>query len=119
MLEDWQAAGVQFELYRLGLLFAGRQPANVLNFLRNLEPMREAGYAIPTDALDGDAVRRLEPGVSDAVAAGVVIGEHWHVRLDTLMRGLAAVLARDGVKIQDGMHSIDIGNATCIHFSVS
>ncbi len=107
MLEELEADGVDFEVHRLGLVFAGREGGTVRAFLRNLEPMRELGYDIPREVLDGDAVRDLEPGLSRSVSAGIVIGEHWHVRPESLTRGLAYALRGDGVEIEEGAEVVD------------
>ena len=107
VFEELEADGVEFELHRLGMVFAARETETVRAFVQKLEPMRRLGYGIPQEPLDADAVHELEPGLSSAVTAGVEIGEHWHVRPDTLCHGLAAALVRDGVEIEEGAEVVD------------
>lgn len=91
--------GVSFELHRDGLLFVFQSEAKLAETLRELEHQREFGYATPA-RLDGAAVRRLEPAISDRVCGGFFVSEERHVRPETLCAGYVAKLRELDVEIR-------------------
>ena len=70
--------------------------------------MREHGYDLPDDVLVGAELHELEPALSPAIDAGFLVRQHWHVRSDSFTAGLAAVLRRDGVEIQEGAEVFEL-----------
>ena len=64
--------------------------------------MREFGYQLPDGLLTGTELHSFEPALSDSIRAGFLIEEHWHVRSDTLVDGLAAWLRARGHTIHEG-----------------
>jgi D-amino-acid dehydrogenase len=102
------ADGVDFELHRQGLLVAAESERAASTFLRGLAPLRALGYHIPDAPLDGPAVRELEPALSDRVAAGLLIEQHWHVHPTTLTRGLARRLREMGVAVEEGTEVVEL-----------
>jgi len=95
--------GVEFELWRLGMVCATRRPEDARRVLRSLDPMRAHGYALPDDILGDAELHELEPALNDRVAAGFHLPAQWHVRADTLVRGLGARLRAMGVEIVEGV----------------
>lgn len=102
LIEEMRADGVECELHQQGMVYAAREPGEARAQLRGLAPMREHGYEVPEDVVEGDDFHALEPALSPRVTAGFYLREHWHVRPDSLTAGLAAVLRRDGVDLQEG-----------------
>lgn len=100
--EAWKAAGVEFELYRQGMVYASKDHANAAEALRKLQPMRSFGYEIPTELLTGSDLHQFEPSLSDAITAGFHIAQHWHVRPDSLADGLLAALKSGGAHVHEG-----------------
>jgi D-amino-acid dehydrogenase len=103
-----QADGVEFELHKQGMLFAAREAEVARAELRKLGPMRAHGYDLPDDVMVGAELHALEPALSPAIDAGFLVRQHWHVRSDTFTAGLAAVLRRDGVQIQEGAEVFEL-----------
>src|SRR5579864_2927703 len=108
LIEQLEADGVSFELHRRGLVLAAEDPAPVAAFLAGLAPMRALGYRIPERPLSGDAVRELEPLLSEVITAGALIDEHWHVNPMTLVGGLADRLREMGTQIEEGIGVIEL-----------
>jgi D-amino-acid dehydrogenase len=100
--ETWRAAGVEFEMYQQGMVYASKDPAKAAEALRKLEPMRRFGYEIPSDLLTGGDLHEFEPSLSEEISAGFHIGQHWHVRPDSLASGLLSALASGGAEIHEG-----------------
>jgi D-amino-acid dehydrogenase len=100
LVEAFEADGVQFDRYRQGMLAVAERREDAAAFLNGLAPLRDFGFAIPSQVLDGDEMREREPVLSPAVGAGVFIEEHIHVRPMTLVSGLAARLREMGVAIE-------------------
>ena len=94
--------GVEFELHRGGMLCVFLDERAMRRVLAEFSPNRDYGYRMP-DPVDGAELRRLEPALSDAVRAGFVVEEEYHVRPETLVAGYARRLREMGVEIRSGV----------------
>jgi D-amino-acid dehydrogenase len=108
LVEAMRADGVEFELHKQGMLVAAREVEVARTELRKLAPMREHGYDLPDDVVVGAELHAIEPALAPAIGAGFLVRQHWHVRSDTFTAGLAAVLRRDGVVIQEGAEVFEL-----------
>lgn len=107
LVEGMAADGVEFELYRQGMLIASRDPDGLRAELAKLGPMREFGYEMPEDIICDEELRELEPALAEEVRAGFLIRQHWHVRPESFNRGLAAATRALGVEILEGAEVVD------------
>ena len=101
LLDEMRDAGVEFEMHERGLLFAclstdaAKKDANVY------ELVREAGFPGEFALLDAGEIHDLEPGLSDAVEAGLHSKLERHARPETLVTGLAAHLRVRGFDVRE------------------
>lgn len=102
------ADGVRFEMHADGLLFAGLHRSAVARALEEVWPLERIGYRRP-ELLSGDALRRLEPGLSSAVAGGFLVEEERHVRPESFASGLADWLRERGVALLSGPERAVVG----------
>jgi D-amino-acid dehydrogenase len=107
LVEEMAADGVEFELYRQGMIVAAESPTVAAHELRKLTPMRQHGYELPDDIIIGPELHKLEPALSPIVQAGFEVRQHWHVRPDSFTGGLAAALRRMGVEIIEAAEVVD------------
>lgn len=91
--------GVEFELHRSGMLCVFLDERHMRRALAEFGHYREYGYQLPAPVCGTD-LRRLEPALSDAVTAGFVVEEEFHVRPETLVAGYADRLRQMGVEIR-------------------
>jgi D-amino-acid dehydrogenase len=108
LVEEMRADGVEFELHKQGMVYAARTAEDARGELRKLAPMRDFGYDLPDDVLTESELHELEPALAPIVTSGFLIRQHWHVRSDTFTAGLASVLRRDGVEIQEGAEVFEL-----------
>ena len=108
LVEQLQADGVAMELHKQGLLVAAREPAAARRFLAGLEPMRDVGYDVPDEILEGARLAAAEPALGPGARAGLRIGEHWHVLPASLIAGLGAALRAAQVEILEGAEVVDL-----------
>ena len=102
--------GVAFEMHGAGLLYAGLHRTAVDHALEEVRLLARFGYQRP-DVLSGADLRRLEPGLSNAVTGGFLVEEERHVRPETLTAGLADWLTERGVELRIGReHSVTGSN---------
>ena len=102
LVDAMVADGIEFELYKMGMICATGNEADARKVLDSLKPMRRYGYNLPDDLLLGDELHELEPSLSPKVKAGFHYDEQWHVRSSTMTRGIAASLRSKGVEIVEG-----------------
>jgi D-amino-acid dehydrogenase len=107
LVEEMANDGVEFDLYRQGMLCAAQSPEVAERELEKLRPMREYGYELPDEIIRDGALHELEPALSPAVQAGFEVRQHWHVRPDSFTRGLANAVRRLGVEIIEGAEVVD------------
>ncbi len=111
LVDGYVADGIEFDLWKLGMVCATGKPEDARKVLRSLEGMREHGYELPDDILDEDAIHALEPSLNDRVKAGFHLEGHWHVKADTLVNGLAVKLREMGVEFVEGAEVIEFDHA--------
>jgi D-amino-acid dehydrogenase len=99
LYDDMRQAGVQYEEHRDGLLFAYRNIAALEHDYAALEPIRHFGFDI-SSPMDGDALRALEPSLSETVAGGYWLPQERSVRPDSLVRGLDDYLQGCGIEVR-------------------
>jgi D-amino-acid dehydrogenase len=118
LVEGMRADGIEFELYKQGMLIAARDAELAREELAKLEPMRAHGYELPDDVLSGEELRAVEPALSDEVGGAALISQHWHVRPDSFTEGIATKLRALGVTIVEGAEvndfSVSGGRVTAV-----
>ncbi|CAN5557145.1 FAD-dependent oxidoreductase [soil metagenome] len=93
-----RADGVEFEMSASGLLILAFSDEALDHHLEETGALAAIGYA-PARRLRAGELHDLEPALSEQVAGGVLISDDRHVRPESLVAGLAAAVARDGVDI--------------------
>jgi D-amino-acid dehydrogenase len=96
-----RAAGVEFEMHHKGLLFACLSRAAAEKEAAAYDLLRQAGFPGEFEILDAGPVHELEPGLSDAVEAGLHSKLERHARPETLVTGLAANLRSRGYEVRE------------------
>jgi D-amino-acid dehydrogenase len=109
MVDDMVSDGIEFELYKMGMICATVDPKDAQAVLDSLAPMRRYGYDLPDELLHGDDLYALEPALSGRVTAGFHYDDQWHVRPNTMTVGIAAKLRQMGVEIvvEGGVEAFD------------
>jgi D-amino-acid dehydrogenase len=110
LYDELTASGVSFEEHRAGILYVLRNEVDIERHLRGFEPLAAYGTATP-EPLYGDAVRELEPALSDAIKGGFFFSQERQVRPDSLVRGLVDFLTERGVDIRSGVSVTDFNIA--------
>ncbi|MEX1157420.1 MAG: FAD-dependent oxidoreductase, partial [Thermomicrobiales bacterium] len=102
LFDQWKVDGVEFEMHHSGLLFLGLSRETVEHAAGEVERLERFGYRRPS-ILDGNAVRDLEPGLTEHVAGGFLIEDERHVRPESLSAGLVQRLTDSGGEIRSGV----------------
>jgi D-amino-acid dehydrogenase len=102
LVDEMRADGIDFELHRMGMLVAAREPETAREELSKLKPMQAFGYDLPDDILGEAELHEIEPALADGVAGGFQVRQHWHVRPDSFTAGIATKLRDMGVEIVEG-----------------
>jgi D-amino-acid dehydrogenase len=101
------------DLHKQGVIVAAQSRATAEEFLTRIRPLSEFGYDVPDRTLDQDELRGVEPGLGDAVRAGVRVMQHWHVKPESMTAGLARALrAMRGVEIFEETEVIEFETST-------
>lgn len=99
LYDQLRAAGVAYEEHQDGILFAYRSPTTLEHDYAALaEPLASFGYEI-TPLLNAEAMRTLEPALSDAVCGGYWLPRDRSLRPNSLVRGLLAYLREHDVPV--------------------
>jgi D-amino-acid dehydrogenase len=101
LYDELAAAGVEFELHKVGVLFAYASPAALEHHLHAMAPLRAFGFELP-EPMWGDELRAFEPALTDQTVGGFWIREERHVRPDSLIKGLVRCLTDRGVEVRSG-----------------
>ncbi|GAB3576256.1 D-amino acid dehydrogenase [Amycolatopsis endophytica] len=101
LFDELRADGVEFDMWKKGLLFAFLTEQGAAHELASLRELARFGYEVPHVPLDSSAMRRLEPALSPRVSAGFLLAGERHVDPRTLTRGLADRLLDRGAVIRE------------------
>jgi len=99
LVDEMAADGVEFELYKTGMICATADAKEAQEVLDGMEPMRAFGFRLPDSLLIGQELHDLEPALSDRVQAGFYVEEQWHVRANTFTEGLGRRVRELGAEI--------------------
>jgi D-amino-acid dehydrogenase len=99
LYDELEAAGVEFELHKAGVLFAFMSQAKLEHDLHRMEKLTTFGFGAP-EPVFGDDLRELEPALTDQIIGGFLMREERHVRPDSLVAGLVKYLTDRGVDIR-------------------
>ena len=94
LVDEMVDDGVEFDLWKLGMVCATSKPEEARKVLRSLE-----GYDLPDDILGEDEIKAIEPSLNDRVKAGFHLEGQWNVKADTMTVGLGSKLREMGVEI--------------------
>jgi D-amino-acid dehydrogenase len=101
LFDSLEADGIRCELHRRGILYVFTDQHYLESSLEEFQPLTAVGYHMPS-ALDGAAMRAMEPGLSDRVIGGFLVEDEYHVRPETLTAGYAQHLKDIGVELRIG-----------------
>jgi D-amino-acid dehydrogenase len=109
LVDEMAADGVEFELYKTGMICATADAKEAQKVLESMEPMRAFGFGLPETLLTGEELHALEPALSDRVQAGFYVEQQWHVRANTFTEGLARRVRELGAEIVEDaeVHGFD------------
>jgi D-amino-acid dehydrogenase len=96
LFDELRDSGVKFEMHEGGIVFLCLTEAALAGTQGRFDAL---GYKGEIERRDGDALRSLEPSVSEAVHGGLHIKPERYVRPETLTAGLRGELARLGVPL--------------------
>ncbi len=99
LVDEMAADGVEFELYKAGMICATADAKEAQQVLDSMRPMRSFGIGLPDSLLTGEELHALEPALSDRVQAGFYVEQQWHVRANTFTEGLARRVRELGAEI--------------------
>jgi D-amino-acid dehydrogenase len=99
LVDEMAADGVEFEIYKDGMVCATAEPAEARRVLDDLEPMRRFGFDLPRELMTGAELHDFEPALSDRVGAGFYVPQQWHVRANTFTEGLGRKVRELGAEI--------------------
>lgn len=101
LLDDYTAAGLEFEVHGAGLLLVARTEKK-LGAYRDLFTELESLGAASFRELDRDETRETEPSLRSDLAGALLTGVDRWVRPESLTAGLAAWLREHEVEVREG-----------------
>ncbi|MBI4501186.1 MAG: FAD-dependent oxidoreductase [Gemmatimonadetes bacterium] len=102
LFDAWAADGVAFEMHQSGLLVVFLDRAHAPEAMVDFAALEDLGYAVPK-LLTGDALRAIEPDLSEQVTGGFLVESERHVRPESLTAGLARRVEELGVTVRSGV----------------
>jgi len=112
LFDSLESDGIKCELHRRGILYVFCEDKYLHSTLGEFKPLAAVGYDMPR-ALDGAAMRSMEPELSDKVVGGFLVEDEYHVRPETLTAGYLQRIKDLGVELQIGARvSAPLGDKT-------
>ncbi len=87
LFDEWQAAGLDFEMHQRGVLLAYESAEHFQGRLRQQEAF--SAYGVEAEVLDADGVHRVEPALSDRIRHGLYYPADRQIEPDSLTSTLA------------------------------
>ena len=113
LFDEYEQAGVQFEMHRSGLLLVARTHESLASYSAIFRELKAIGFKGETAELAPGEACELEPALSrNALAGGVHALVDRYVRPETLTAGLASHLTGRGVEIREHVEVRGIARAS-------
>jgi D-amino-acid dehydrogenase len=121
LVDEMAADGVDFEIYKSGMICATADAKDARKVLDSMEPMRRLGFDLPQDVMTGDELHAFEPALTDRVQAGFYVPQQWHVRASTFTEGLGRRVRELGAEIVEEaeVHGFDTADGRVRSVSTS
>jgi D-amino-acid dehydrogenase len=104
LFDEYEAAGVEFEMHRSGLVLVARTERSLASYLALFGELRQLGFHGRLEELDPGAACELEPALDrSALAGGVHALLDRYVRPESLTAGLARAVAERGAEVKEGV----------------
>ncbi|USK41829.1 FAD-dependent oxidoreductase (plasmid) [Cytobacillus firmus] len=108
LFDSLQSEGLDFELYKNGILFAFLNPENLRYKMKRLENGASVhGHESPV-ALSATEVKELEPSLSHKVIGGILLSKQYHIRPESFSKALTKWLVASGANLQPYTEVIDL-----------
>lgn len=99
LFDEWQAAGLEFEMHQRGVLLAYESAEHFKNRLRYQDTF--TGYGAEAEVLDADGVHRVEPALSDRIRHGLFYPADRQIEPDSLTSTLADHVRKLGGQVSE------------------
>ncbi|MFD1544888.1 NAD(P)/FAD-dependent oxidoreductase [Nonomuraea guangzhouensis] len=111
LLDEWRAAGLEFEMHRRGVLLAYESTRLFQDRLRYQDVF--SGHGEEVEVLDVDGVHRVEPALSDRVRHGLFYARDRQIEPDSLTSTLAGYVRKHGGEVRENaeVRAFDSGAA--------
>jgi D-amino-acid dehydrogenase len=111
LFDEYQAAGVPFEMHTAGLIVASRTRHGLQTYRTLFDKLRQLGHdGGSVEELDGDAVASMEPALDPArVVRALYAAVDRFVRPEELTAGLASSLRASGTEVREGCELLELG----------
>lgn len=102
LFDSYAADGVDFEMYRSGLLLVATTPAGLASYAAVFGDLRALGFEGGSVELGPEEAKELEPALAgERLAGGVHALVDRYVRPESLLDGLATHVAAHGVEVRE------------------
>lgn len=99
MFDEWQDAGLHFEMHKRGVLLAYENKAHFENRLRYQDVFSR--YGADPDVLDAVGVHDVEPALSDRIECGLFYPDDRQIEPDSLTSALAEHITKLGGSVRE------------------
>jgi D-amino-acid dehydrogenase len=99
VLDEWQGAGLDFEMHQRGVLLAWENKENFENRLRYQDVF--SAWGAEPEVLDADRVHQVEPSLSDRIRYGLFYPKDRQIEPDSLSSALAAHIVKLGGSVRE------------------
>ncbi len=100
LFDEYQDSGVAFEMHSAGILALARDRDHLSWFSQLFKELGQLGFKGDITFLSGAEAREREPAVGDSVGSAALTSIDRHVHPESLTRGLAEFLRREGVDLR-------------------
>lgn len=108
LFDSFEADGIEFELYRKGMLFAFLDETKLQHKLERFKEVAKLyGHASPVH-LHAKEIHDMEPTLSKNVIGGIYLDQQYHIRPESLLKGLVKKLEEMGANLYANTEVVDL-----------
>jgi D-amino-acid dehydrogenase len=112
LFDSYSDAGIEFEMHESGLVLVATSRAGLDSYSAIFRDLRSLGFEGESVELTPEEAKELEPALNrDGIAGGVHALVDRYVRPESLLAGLTAQLAAQGVAVREAVQVKSIGSA--------
>src|SRR5699024_2839980 len=108
LFDSFEAYGIEFELYSKRIIFVIVDETKIQHKLERFKEVAKLYWHASSDNLHAKEIHDMEPTLSKNVIGGIYLDQQYHIRRESLLKGLVKKLEEMGANLYANTEGVDL-----------